>query len=326
VIYPKWHINPSLWWAYIPGILLVGCLTVFWRKRASWGRPWFFALGCFVVTLVPLLGFVETAFYADSLVADHWQYFAIPWVIAPIVAAGVMMCNRLGERHRSVGMLTSVVVLAVLGMATWGRCCVYAHDETLWRDNLAKNPDAWMAHNNLGAVLMRKGNVSEAAAHFEYAVRLEPGAAGAHANLGDALVREGKVQEGISQYEQALQINPDFADVHYNLGCALMGQGRLQEAIQHYEQALRIKPDFAEAHGNLGFILQQMGRTEEAAEQYKQALRIKPNYAEAHFNLGLALEKLGRTPEAIEQYKQALKLRPDFVPAKGALIRLQAGQ
>jgi protein O-mannosyl-transferase len=326
VIYPKWHIDPSLWWTYIPGILLLGCLAVFWRQRANWGRPWFFAAGCFVATLVPVLGFVGTAFYADSMVTDHWQYLAIPWVIGLTVAAGVTVCNGLGEWRRFVSVLASVAVLAALGIATWDRCRVYADEEALWRDNIAKNPGAWMAHNNLGSLLIRRGKVSEAVTHFRQAVWIAPHLAGAHYNLGNALVREGKVTEGISHYEQALQITPDFADVHYDLGVALMGQGRLVEAVSHYETALQINPDFPEAHGNLGFILQQMGRTKEAAMQYEQALGSKPDYVEAQFNLGLALEKMGHMPEAIEHYQQALKLRPDFAAASNALTRLGVGQ
>jgi protein O-mannosyl-transferase len=326
VIYPKWHIDPFLGWTYLPGILLVGCLAVFWRHRADWGRPWLFAVGCFVVTLVPVLGIVGTTFYADSMVTDHWQYLAIPWVIGLTVAAGATVCNRLGEWRRSVSVLVSVVALAALGIATWGRCHVYAHDESLWRDNLAKNPDAWMAHNNLGAALLGRGKVTEAVTHFRQAVRIQPHIAGTRANLGDALVRQGNAQEAISQYEQALHIQPDLANVHYNLGVALMGQGRLPEAMQHYKQALRVKPDFAEPHCNLGFILQQMGRTQEAAVEYEQAVRIKPEYVDAHFNLGLALEKLGRTSKAIQQYEETLKLRPEYVPAKDALTRLGVGQ
>lgn len=324
VVYPKWHVDPSLWWTYLPGILLVGCLAIFWRQRASWGRPWLFAIGCFVATLVPVLGFVETAFYADSMVTDHWQYLAIPWVIGLTVAAGATLCNRLGEWRRSVSVLASIVVLAALGIATWGRCRVYANEESLWRDNLVKNPDAWMAHNNLGGVLMRNGKIIEAITHFRQAVWIQPRLAGAHYNLGNALVQEGKVTEAISHYEQALQIKPDFADVQYNWGTALMGQGRLAESALHFELALQIKPDFAEARGNLGFILQQTGRTQEAATDYEQALRLKPDYVDAHFNLGVALEKLGRTPEAIAHYQQALKLRPDFTTASDALARLRA--
>ena len=326
VAYSKWHINPFSFSAYAPGLLLVGGMIVFWRKRATWGRPWFFALGGFVVSLLPVLGLVGMTFYTDSPVADHWQYFALPWVLGLLAAGVVTVWDHADKARRSAKMLINVVVLAVLGIATWARCCVYASDETLWRDTLAKNPDAWLAHNNLGAVLMREGNISEAVAHYKQAVRIDPDLAGVHYNLGDALVKEGRVQEAIGHYEQALRIKPDFAEAHYDLGTTLMGQGKLQEAILHYDQALRIKPDFAEAHCNLGFILQQIGRTQEAIAEYKQALRIKPDFIEAHFNLGLALEKLGRTPEAIQQYEQTLQLRPDYAPANDALTRLRTSQ
>src|SRR5690242_11649287 len=47
VIYPKWGIDASRWISYVPGMVLVGCFTLFWWKRNTWGRPLLFALGYF---------------------------------------------------------------------------------------------------------------------------------------------------------------------------------------------------------------------------------------------------------------------------------------
>ena len=69
-------------------MILLGCLVVFWWKRKTWGRPWFFGLGYFVVMLFPVLGFFNQTFRRYSWVADHWQYFSIIGVIALVVAGG----------------------------------------------------------------------------------------------------------------------------------------------------------------------------------------------------------------------------------------------
>ncbi|MGO9526362.1 MAG: glycosyltransferase family 39 protein, partial [Verrucomicrobiia bacterium] len=140
VIYPQWEIDASRWVAYLPGIVLIGSLALFWWKRHTWGRPWFFGLGYFVVTLFPVLGFFEQSFYRFSLVADHWQYYSIIGVIALAVAAGESVCRRMGEQGRYAGIVACVAVVMVLGAATWRRSGVYAGEETLWRDNVAKNP------------------------------------------------------------------------------------------------------------------------------------------------------------------------------------------
>jgi protein O-mannosyl-transferase len=359
LIYPKWHVDTSYGGSYMPGALLVGCFLIFWWKRKTWGRPLLFGLGYFVAMLFPVLGFFHQGFYQYSLVSDHWQYYSIVGPIALVVAAAAIG-RRVDQPGRSVGEVAALAALLLLGVATWTRAGVYASAETLWRDTLARNPNAWVAHNNLGLILQESGKVSEATEHYEQALRIEPDYAEAHNNLGLVLQRLGKVSEAVAHYEQALQIKPDFADAHDNLGTALAQTGKIKEAIAHFEQALRIEPDYAEAHNNLGLVLQrlgkvseaiphfeqalrikpdfaeahynlgvalvQLGRPQEAMGHWQQALQVKPDYAEAHYNLGVALVQLGRIPEAIEHLQQALRIKPDFAPAQDALARLQAAQ
>ncbi len=315
VVYPKWEINASSWVSYVPGMALVGCFAFFWRKRRTWGRPLLFGLGYFVVTLFPVLGFFDQSFYAYSLVADHWQYYAIVGIIALVIAAGAAIGRRMGQQSRYADVLMGAILLAVLAVATWRRSCVYADDETLWRENVSKNPKAWVAHDNLGTILVRLGKAEEAIRHWEQALRIKPNDAMAHYNLGLALLRTGKAQEAIEHFDQALQLKPDDAETHCHWGVALAQLGRMPEAIRHYEQALRIKPDYAEAHYYLGVALIRLNRVPEATAHWEQAVRFKPDYAEAQYNLGIALEQAGRLKEAIAHLQQAVRIKPGFAEA-----------
>ena len=326
VIYPKWVIDTSSWVSYVPGMILLGCLVVFWWKRKTWGRPWFFGLGYFVVMLFPVLGFFNQTFRRYSWVADHWQYFSIIGVIALVVAGGERICFRIGEQGRSIAIVVSSVALMLLGTATWRRSGVYANEETLWRDNVAKNPSAWLAHSNLGDALSKAGRFAEAIDQYEQTLQINPDYAEAHSNLGVVLFREGKLPEAIEQYEQALRINPDFPGAHCNLGIALLQTGKIVEAMAQYQQALRSTPDYAEAHYDLGNALLQMGKLPDAIEHYEQALRIDPDYAAAHNNLGKALLASGKLQEAIAHFEQVLRIKPASAEAHNnlgaALIRL----
>ncbi|MGD0016180.1 MAG: tetratricopeptide repeat protein, partial [Verrucomicrobiia bacterium] len=266
-VYPRWQIDATNVLSYIPGLLVVAGLLACWRYRQRWGRPWLFGIGYYVVMLLPVLGFVNVYFMRFSFVADHWQYFSIIGLIALAVGGGTTILQRTGRLGHDLGLLAAGIVLMTLGMSTWRQTLIYKDLQTLWRDTLTKNPNAWMAHNNLGVLLAGQGRTTEA----------------------------------IAEYVAAMRIKPDSAEVHSNLGAALAGQGRIAEAIEEQKAALRIRPDYYPAHDRLGVILAGQGRTTEAIAEYVAAVRLEPNYAEAHCNLANALAGYGKLAEAIAE-------------------------
>jgi len=312
LVYPKWEADTSRLLSYLPAVILIGGFTIFWWKRATWGRPLFFGLGYFVVMLFPVLGFFDQGFNQVSLVADHWQYFSIVGAIALIVAAGLGISHRIGEWGQGLCAMTFTALVIALATASWQRAHVYVNDETLWRDAATRNPKAWLAYDNLGYTLLQQHKIEDSIGCFEQALRLKPDYPDAHNNLGVALQKRGALKEAIEHYEEAVRIRWDFAEAHDNLAVALSQQGRRLEAVQHWKQALRIKPDFADALINWGNSSLQVGRTEEAITSYERALQFEPNTAEVHNNLGFALVQAGRIQEAIRHYDRALQINPYF--------------
>jgi protein O-mannosyl-transferase len=360
-VYPRWDLGTKspLSWIPLVGVIVVGIVMWVWRREA-WARAAIFGCGFFVAALLPVLGFFDIFYFRYSFVADHFQYLASVGLIALVVGASATVCRRTRQGDRGLGTLVAIIVLLILGVLTWRQAGIYQDLETLWNDTLTKNPECWMAHNNLGDLLLKEGKVSDAAwqyeqglrfkaddaiAHYnlgltlarlgrqpeaaeqwEQALRIRPNYADAHNNLGNVFLREGNVSDAIGHYEQALRTKPDYAEAHYNLGLALARLGREQEATVQWEQALQIKPDYADAHNSLGNVFLREGKVSDAIGHYEQALRINPDYIEAHYDLGIALEKAGRVPEAIQHYEQALRLRPNLMAARNALTRLQAAQ
>lgn len=87
-VYPRWEITDSSLVSFVPILLLLSLLIILFRYRNSWGSPFLFGLGYFVVTLFPVLGFFNIYFMKYSLVADHWQYTSIIGIIALLVGIG----------------------------------------------------------------------------------------------------------------------------------------------------------------------------------------------------------------------------------------------
>jgi len=181
------------------------------------------------------------------------------------------------QRLRTVGpslfIGLSALALGVLGALTWQRGYVYADEETLWRDTLRRNPSAFIANNNLGGILLRRGELEPATALFETALRLKSDFAESFDNLGLVRQRQGKLDEAVSFFRDALRCDPQFANAHNNLGTILAQQGQQSEALDHFYAAVRIRPSFAKAHQNLGLILERLGRTHEAVKEYRETLR-----------------------------------------------------
>ena len=294
-IYPRWLISQAVWWQYLfPITLILLVALLLWISRRYRG-PLAGTL-FFIGTLFPVLGFLNVYPFRYSLVADHFQYLASLGIIVPVSAGITLAIERWRFRPRAAGNLLCLPLIAAFTFLSWRQSGMYTDVETVWQTTITKNPVAWMAHNNLGAVLLQKGQRDDAIAHFRQAIEIKQDEASAHSNLGNAFLQEGALEEAIDQYQRALEIKPGEAGVHYNLANALLAKGQVDEAIAHYQTALAINPNYADVHNNLGAVLLQKGDLEEAIVHYEKALELNPQDARARGNLAWALATSPQTP------------------------------
>jgi protein O-mannosyl-transferase len=276
-VYPRWQPNPAVWWQWRYPVTAVGALLALWLVRRRIGRGPVTALFFFVGTLFPVLGFLNVYGMRYSFVCDHWVYLSALGIIALLAALVVRVAEFLRQPAAVYGF--AAIVLPALALLAWRQANIYRDSETLWRDTLAKNPDCWMAHNNLGVALAKNGQTDEAIRQFQEAIRLKPDDAEAHNNLGNALGERAQTDEAITQYQEAIRLKPDFAEAHFSLGTALGRKGQTDEAIRQFQETIRLKPDDAEARNNLGIALGMKGQIDEAIRQFQEIIRLKPDGA-----------------------------------------------
>jgi tetratricopeptide (TPR) repeat protein len=301
--YPRWNIDASEWWQYLFLAAFLAMCVVLRRRRGALAA-WLIFAG----TLFPVLGFFNVYPFRYSWVADHFAYLAILAVVIP----GAAMLSR----YR-----VSYVIPAALAVLTWQQASDYRNEETLYRATLERNPDAWLAHNNLANILLDSGRASEAVDHIQAALRLQPDFWEAHLTMGNALLSvPGRLDDAIAEYRTAVRLAPESERAHTNLGNALLQAGRVDEAVGHLQRALAIDPRNAEAHNDLGNTFSRMpGRLEDAAAQYRLAIAANPGLAQAHNNLGRTLAQGGRLAEAIAEFQTAIHLKPDYAGAHNNL-------
>ena len=317
--YPRWRIDAGVWWQYIypAGVLLL--VLMLWVIRKRVGNGPLVGVLFFCGTLFPALGFFDVYIFRYSFVSDHHQYLACVGLIVLLIGVAAKVASRLPAWPQRIISVVGLVVLLLLGGQTWQQSYAYRDIETLWTDTIAKNPESWLAHNNLGALRADQGKFDQAISHYSKVLRIKPDHYKAHNNMGVALASQGKLDEAISHYLAALRLNPEDAEAHNNLANVLASQGKFKEAIDHYSQTLQIKPDNFEAHYNLGVLLAGQEKFDEAIDHYSAALRLKPEDAEAHYNLGNALASQGKLDDAISHYLEALRIKPSYVEAHNNL-------
>ncbi len=262
----------------------------------------------------PVAGFLGAWFLAilapTSIVPNSMQVIAEHRMYLPLAAllvAGAGGLHRLLGRHSMAAIL---VLAAGLGWATAQRNTVYRSERSIWADTVAKVPANDRAHNNLGNVLAKEGEVAVAVEHYRAALRIRPNCSDTHYNLGNALRRLGNPAAAIPHYEESLRLAPRQPDARAALANACEEAGRSDEALAHYRQALQLAPGDVAVRNRLGRLLATVGRLPEAIEQYEQVVTIAPGSAQAHVDLGLVLAMSDRTTEAIPRFEQALRLDP----------------
>ncbi len=351
--YSRWAVDASVWWQYLFPLPVAGLMFALWRIRDRTRGP-LAALLLFGAALSPALGFVAVYPFRYSYVADHFQYTA---TLAAFGFLAAILTKAAQERvAKPVARGLAVLVLLPLAVISWQLSHQYADSETLYRTTIERNPGAWMAHHNLGILILYgpTADAKAALAHVEESIRIEPDNAEALNSRGYIRQQSGDNAGARRDYEESIRLNPGFASPRNNLGVLNYKEGRLAEAMVNYRDAMRLNPRDPEAQRNLGIVLMDLGRIDEAEpfirhayelspdspevvsnlatlalrqnkldeaiSMFQRAIALKPDFPAARNNLGITLEKLQRLPEAEAQYREVLKTDPLSVIAQNNLV------
>jgi hypothetical protein len=250
-IYPKWPVDPHSLISFLPWPVLVGVICWLWSNRATWGRHALLGLGFFLINLAPFIGFNSVTYMGFTWVMDHFLYLPLIGLIGLAIAALEEIEGRISIDRRPWLAGMAAVAMALLGWESQVYAGMFVGPEKLWTYTLENNPTSWLAHNNLGNVLLETGRGPEAIDQYEESLQCNPNGVEAHSNLGFALEQTGHTAEAIENYKQALKFNPHFSIALSNLANVLSRTGRVQEAVTTYEQVLLVNPHDSDARANL---------------------------------------------------------------------------
>jgi tetratricopeptide (TPR) repeat protein len=143
----------------------------------------------------------------------------------------------------------TVAVLAAWALLTWRQCEVWRDGLTLFQHAVAVTDGNFVAHDNLGVELDRRGRADEALAEYREALRIRPSDRNASENFAQAsfasgarLLEQSKFRDAEARFDEGLKVRPDNALAHSYLALAQASLGRYGEALRSVDQALRIDP------------------------------------------------------------------------------------
>lgn len=274
-MYRGWSALTATGYTALPGALLVLTLLAcerFWRQI---GPAVALGFAYYVLMLLPLLGIFDTNYFEYSLIADHWQYHALPGLLVAVtsaIAALAARWPRIAACSNKAGVL-AVAVVATLASAH------FAHFEdarTLWTYVVTRNPDAWIAWYNLGNVYSDAREYPRAIDGYQRSIQLKPDYYRSRFNLANTFAAAGRLAEADAAYLAARKIHPEDADAYNNRAVVLLRLGRDGEAISGFEHALQLDPDKASAHTNLVTLFLKCGQWEKAEAHLGAAVNSSP--------------------------------------------------
>lgn len=166
------------------------------------------------------------------------------------------------------------------------------------RESLLLNSDRAAAHNQLGSLAQRQGDLQTAAKAFRTAIRVEPYLSGARSSLATVLEGQGA----------------DPTEVR-----------RLRaEELKILERNVRQLPDSPVTHYRLGLMYHVVGQTEKGMAPLAEACRLDPGSYDYRLALTLVYERLKEWDKAIASVRLLAKLRPNDPASARIYQRIEA--
>ena len=329
VVYPHWEVSTTngLAWLCAAGTAVV--VAGLWLLRRRIGKGPLVAVLFFVVTLLPVLGFIDYSYMEFSFAADRYQYLASAAPIALLVAAAALGVARLPKHLRRFVSAPAAALLALLGTLTWQQASLWRNQATLFSHITEHNPQARAGWYHLALGLLEEERYEEALDASRRAIVAQPVMKGTYAAAGFALLKLDRLEEAEHILREGLQRQPGEKYTLLNLAEVLKRNKQYEEALVHYDSVILKNPNHIRAYVGMGFSLYALGRYEEAHQRLTQGLSRGAKGTAAspiHELLGETLIKLGRYQEANYHLGYASQLTPERLPTIATQVNLQLAQ
>jgi len=323
--------------------LAVSCVVLVMSRK---GRSWTAAWSYYLITLLPVLGFVQVG---NQSMADRYTYLPSfgPFLLAGLGLALVFERKKASAEGSSSDRYKTLIIMGFLVLSlsylTVRQTGVWKDSFTLWDYVIDKDPDsAGKVYNNRGIIYLEQNRPEEALRDFNKALASSPfimkwycNRASAYRLLGrydkaladlttvvtkvpnnitgyvyrgNTYLLMGQYDEAISDFSKAIALQPNSAFVYFNRGSAYRLKKLYNQAIDDFSKVISLDAYFANAYGERGAAYIELARYGEAIKDCNAAISINPNEPKFYYNRGTAFTKRGMFKSAVEDFTKAISL------------------
>jgi len=167
------------------------------------------------------------------------------------------------------------------------------YDEALriFEEFLAKYPEIYQVHLNIGTCYLKKGELDKAEAEFKLVLDKTLEKSGdykkdpqvslrAFAGIGEVYIQKEDFLTAQKYFSQALEISPEDETAAYNVGEIFFSHQKIDEAIKYFELAIQIKNDWSKPYMKLGYVYLNKGDFNNSLEYFNKFIEIDPENPE----------------------------------------------
>ncbi len=155
------------------------------------------------------------------------------------------------------------------------------------------------------------GNIEEALADAEAAVKFDPAWAAAYARRSQVHMRKLLYVNAEADCRKALTIDAAFVDARIDCAWAAWNLDGLERALADYDILLKRFPEDTGLIGERAELLYALNRRAEAFEEAERAVKMTPSSATALLHRGSIMEQDGRYQAAFSDYSRAIGIDPE---------------
>jgi len=291
--------DPLALTGFVLFLVMVVLTVIFIKKRRESGL----ALGFYLVTLAPMMGFIFLRggiFTERNLFAPSLGICMVIVILLYQIFRTVLASDQPDRSWWSFfGLMPSIIVLAVVGIflvITVNRNRAWTDSLTLFSTDIKTGERSAQNQLHYGSDLIIKANT-----------------------VKDTTMKSKMIDQGMSAIRKALVIHPSFGDAMYRYAYGYEvkltyrpEKRYLDSAIYFFNQATEFAPTLGDAYRHLGILYEWIQRFDVASYYYNKAFAINPRLLEAK----------GKADEIRKKYGLDVRSNP-LVPGAGQGSRIK---